>query len=465
MSFRLRLVLGGVLVAALVLALFTWGVDALIGTSMREDQERRVAVAAEESVASLGAASREALRAGVAPTAVTLDESEGSFVAAFDAGGRLLFTTVRPKSTATALLAAMGGRTASAGERTATVAGVELRLAARRWERPALALSGVLVAGEPARLAESERTGGRVFLAISGVIALLVATLATWFVSGRAIRPLRDLAATAAEIGATGDLGRRLPARRRQDVLGTLTTSFNAMLDRLADSRRRTEDALERQRRFAADASHELRTPLTTIRANAGLLLERDEVTPADRREALADIAAEGERMSALVEGLLLLARGDEAAGGFASGPVDLEPVVREAAAVSERSGLPVTLETADITVSGDREALFRVVRILLDNAAVHATGREVSVRLAAESGVAVLEVADRGPGIPAGDLPHVFDRFYRADSARSGPGAGLGLAIARAVVEAHRGSIAAANRPGGGAVLTVTLPVLAAPE
>ncbi len=461
MSFRLRLALGGVAVAAIVLALFVTGVDALIGAAAGDDRDKRLARLADDSLDSLRQAPRGNLTVGIAPTALPLADLRGPFVAVFDGSGRLLSATARPERALEQLLAASGGSSAAPGLLSVTVAGERIRLDLRRWRRDDLGLRGTLVAGEPARLTERERAGGRVFLVVAGVIALLVAALATWFVSGRAMRPLRQLAATAAEIGETGDLGRRLPARRRQDVLGTLTTSFNGMLDRLAESRRRTEDALEQQQRFVADASHELRTPLTTIRSNAGLLLERADVTDADRRDALADIAAEGERMGRLVDGLLVLARGDAGAVVLAADTIDLAGVVEQAVAAAQRGGLRVQSELASAEVTGDREALLSVLRILFDNAARHGGGQGVAVALAATGQEALVTVEDTGPGIPEESVSRVFDRFYEADPARRGEGAGLGLAIARALVEAHRGTITAANRPGErGAVFTIALPL-----
>src|SRR5262249_5852015 len=149
---------------------------------------------------------------------------------------------------------------------------------------------------------------------VADLIAIVAASVGIWFVAGRALRPLRELTAMADEIGSSGDLSRRLPGPRRRDDVGRLATSFNAMMDRVADAYRRMAganramaDALAAQQRFTADASHELRTPLTTVRSNAGFLRANPDAAPADRAGALADIEAEGERMGRLVDDLLTL--------------------------------------------------------------------------------------------------------------------------------------------------------------
>src|SRR5205807_8589374 len=176
-------------------------------------------------------------------------------------------------------------------------------LYARTWSRPELGLAGYVLTGQSRRAPIESLAGLRGFLLVSGAISILLALLASWLVAGRALRPLKAVAATAAEIRATRDFGRRLPATESKGEVGVLTASFNGMLGAL-------QDAFDFQRRFIADASHELRTPLTSIRTNAALL-QRADLSPSDRTEAAGDIAAEAERMSRLVEDLLTLARAD----------------------------------------------------------------------------------------------------------------------------------------------------------
>jgi two-component system, OmpR family, sensor kinase len=289
---------------------------------------------------------------------------------------------------------------------------------------------------------------------ISGVPTLLAALAASWLVAGRALKPLKDVAGAADDIGRARDFGRRLPERLSRDEVALLSTSFNRMLDQLQDS-------FESQRRFVADASHELRTPLTTIQGNAGLLAQGPPITDEVRRAAAADIAAESERMARLVERMLTLAHADSGLK-LELTPVDLRSLVgevcRQAGAV--HADMTILVETSDATVAGDEDALRQLLWIVLDNALRHARSR-ISVRLGVEGEWARLMVGDDGAGIAPEDRDRVFERFYRADAARTGQGAGLGLAIARWITDQHRGRIIAATGPDGGAGLFVDLPLL----
>jgi two-component system, OmpR family, sensor kinase len=302
-----------------------------------------------------------------------------------------------------------------------------------------------LVTGE--HLGELERTARALltYLLVTAVVTMLAGVATTWLVAGRALRPLRAMAAVAEEVGWTRDLRRRLPAVRPRDEVGRLTEAFNAMLARL-------EGAQESQRRFVADASHELRTPLTSIRSNAGLLQREPPPEPRDSREAVVDIVAESERMSRLVEGLLTLARAD-AGQQLRRAPVDL---ARVAEPVARRARLTASLEEAPVL--GDADALTQLAWILADNARRHGGGGgTLWVRRRQPDG-AVLVVGDRGPGIPPGEEERIFERFYQPDASRSNGGTGLGLAIARWIVGQHGGRIWAGNDPSGGAVFVVEL-------
>jgi signal transduction histidine kinase len=220
------------------------------------------------------------------------------------------------------------------------------------------------------------------------------------------------------------------------------------------------QDAYNFQRRFIADASHELRTPLTSIRTNAALL-QRPDLSATDHADAAADITAEAERMSRLVEDLLTLARADSGVK-LERKPVALDELGREAARQFRRANPERKLEDdlAPTRVEGDRDALLQLLLILLDNAAKHtAAGGHVQVQLGASEGAVRLVVADDGAGIPASDLERIFERFYQADPSRYRGGAGLGLSIARWIATEHGGAITAANRPEGGARLEVRFP------
>lgn len=462
MSIRIRLAFAGVAVAAVALILFGFGLDRLVAFATPQDQDRQLGALAERAVEALDRAAPTSLGSGVSPVADDVAEGTEQFVAVLTDDGQVLYATARLGPALDAIppdLLAEARRDGSARATIRSGADLELRIHVRPWKRPALDGSGVVVAGQKTDFAEEQVTNFRALLLISGAIALLVAALAAWVVSGRALRPLRRLATTADEIGRTGDLGRRLSPGRSRDVLGMLTVSFNGMLDRLTTAQRGLEDALATQRQFVADASHELRNPLTTIRSNAGFLLERPDAVEGDRNEALADIAAEGERMARVVDDLLTLARTD-ADQPLERRPVALGALLREAADEARRRGFAVRVEVdSGVAVMGDNAALRRLVGILIDNAARHGAG-DIDLRLTRDGSSAVLSVSDQGPGIPPEALERIFDRFYQADPVRSAQGVGLGLSIARAIAHAHGGSVAAGNRSEGGAVLTLELPL-----
>jgi signal transduction histidine kinase len=295
---------------------------------------------------------------------------------------------------------------------------------------------------------------------------LLTAFAASWRAAKRALKPLRVMAATADEIEGAEDLSRRLPTYRTRDELQRLAGSFNGMLTRLDEAHRRLADALATEKRLVADASHELRTPLTSIRSNADFLLRRPEARASDREAALRDIAAESERMSRLVHDLLILARAD-AGHHLDRVSLDFLPIVREVARQTWHlhPGRQITVERlggdGPVVVAGDAETLRRLVWILVDNAVKHTEdGGRIGLGLATHDGHVELRVADDGPGIPEADLERIFERFYRADAARTTGGVGLGLSIARWVVAEHGGQIRARNNAGGGATFVVELPL-----
>jgi two-component system sensor histidine kinase MprB len=270
-------------------------------------------------------------------------------------------------------------------------------------------------------------------------------------VSRAATRPLGRLTAAAERVTATGDLHHRIEPVAN-DEPGRLAASFNAMLGALEASR-------EAQLQLVADASHELRTPLTSIRANVELLERAREMAPAERAHVLASVRGQLEDLTVLVGDLVDLARPGEHA---LEAPEELwlDALVRDAVERARRLA-PATrfvLTTELCMVSGSRGRLARAVSNLLDNAVKWSPpGQPVEVAVSAGE----VTVRDHGPGIAEEDLPHVFDRFYRAPAARGLPGSGLGLAIVKHVADAHGGSVVAEEAAGGGARLRLALPLL----
>jgi two-component system sensor histidine kinase MprB len=300
-------------------------------------------------------------------------------------------------------------------------------------------------------LSNVDSTLGRlqlVLILLCAIGTLLAAFFGRLF-GRQVIQPVSELTAAAEHITQTDDLGRRIEVRS-DDEVGQMAQRFNAMLEALERSRRALDDSVHSQRQLVADASHELRTPVTSLRTNIEVLLtEGGELAADDRTRLLEDVRAETEELTALITDVIELARGDEPLQGVDD--VQFDDVVAEAVARARRRR-PRTTFDADLeptVVEGLSERLGRAVDNLLDNAAKHAPPDSV-VDVVLRGGE--LTVRDRGPGIPAAERAHVFDRFYRGTTARGRPGSGLGLAIVRQVAETHGGSIAVEEAPGGGA-------------
>ncbi len=462
MRIRRRLVLYAAGVALVGVAVFVVVLGSLLNSGVNETQDRSLAALADGTVVAVQKLPGSQVAPAMPLLLTDLGTSTDAWVVVLDADGTVLYATGQingapPKLPDYKVL--QGTETGSWGPDTLTIGGQDFRLVARRWTHGGR--SGLVVAGQARLFATQQASGAGGFIVLSGLATILVVAIVSWLVVGRAMRPLRLLAATAEEIGRTGDLSRRLPPVRTKDEVGALTGSFNGMLDRLESAQNGLTTALAGQRQFVADASHELRTPLTTIRTNAEFMREHPDVAPADRAEAIADIASESARMSDLVDGLLLLARAD-AGAPLEIRPVDLSALVEEVAGKATRQGHVVKAVAGRAIVEADKAAVTRLLWILVDNALRHGGG-DAEVEVTGAGGVAVVTVSDRGPGLGQTDIQHVFDRFYRADTARSTPGSGLGLAIARSIVEAHHGMISAANRTGGGAVFRVELPLMRA--
>jgi two-component system, OmpR family, sensor histidine kinase MprB len=321
-----------------------------------------------------------------------------------------------------------------------TVAGTHVRVLTFPYE-PGWALQVLRT------LTEVDNTLARLrwlLVAITAGGVLLAAALGL-MVSRAAIAPVARLTRATERVTETGDLSERIDASG-EDELSRLAGSFNAMLAAL-------EESTNAQRQLVADASHELRTPLTSLRTNFEVLMSDRELQPVERRKLLDDVVEQIGEMTALIAELIELARGDQ----LPTEPeeVRLDLVTEEAVERTRRDRPGVTFNTKleESVVNGVPASLERAIGNILDNAAKWSPpGGEVDVSV--EDGTVV--VRDRGPGIDADDLPHVFDRFYRSSSARTMPGSGLGLAIVRQVAQAHGGDVLAERAEGGGTRITL---------
>jgi two-component system, OmpR family, sensor kinase len=293
-------------------------------------------------------------------------------------------------------------------------------------------------------------------------VLLALALLGLWVVR-LGLHPLREIEKTADAIAA-GDLTQRVERAEDRTEVGRLGLALNAMLSQIESSFRAQEASEQRMRRFVADASHELRTPLAAVRAYSELFTRGARQRPEDLERSMSGISRESERMSVLVEDLLLLARLDEGRP-LRHEPVELDEVVREAvdaAQAVDPSG-SIALETERVSVVGDHDRLRQIVDNLLANIRAHTpTDTPVRVSVARDDSSAVIEVSDEGPGMSDEELERVFERFYRADPSRSraSGGIGLGLSIVAAVAEAHGGRADARSEPDGGATFRIVLPL-----
>jgi signal transduction histidine kinase len=307
---------------------------------------------------------------------------------------------------------------------------------------------------------ESVRDVG-VALAAGIGVAFLLSIGGAYLLARTALRPVEAVTATAQEMGE-GDLAKRLPVTNPKDEIGRLALTINGLLARLEAAFRRREEALSRQQRFAADASHELRTPLTSISGHARMLdewaLDGDRETA---HRSAGTIRREAGKMRGLIESLLMLTRGDEGAP-MEVGRYDLGAVAKDATETASNGKVSVEFVPTEheITATFDRERVLQVASILLDNAIKYTpSGGSVAVGVQEYDGGVALAVSDTGVGISEDQLPLVFERFYRADAARSEEGVGLGLSIARQIAESHGGTIAAKSKPGVGSTFVLLLP------
>ncbi len=318
---------------------------------------------------------------------------------------------------------------------------------------------GALQVGASLGLVEATRTDLIRIMFSIGIIAVLLAGVGSWAVLKRALTPLETIAYTVDQINKADDLSRRIPYRgRADDEVGYLVVSFNQTLERL-------ESLFKSQQRFLADVSHELRTPLTVIKGNIDLM-RRIKTTDEDILNGMDD---EVGRLTRLVGGLLMLAQAESGKLALNFAPVELDLLLTEVfteVRVLAGSKVKVHLNEIDeVMVRGDRDRLKQVLLNLVANAIQYTpAGGEVFLSLSRIAHQARLIVRDTGPGIPAEDLPHIFDRFYRAEKSRTrskASGFGLGLSIAKWIIEQHGGQIKVESKEGEGATFVIWLNVL----
>ncbi|MEW6402257.1 MAG: ATP-binding protein [Chloroflexota bacterium] len=298
-----------------------------------------------------------------------------------------------------------------------------------------------------------------VTLSLGSLITLAVALGGGWWLADRAMRPVKTITQTARAISES-DLSLRLNLKSR-DELGQLANTFDDMLARL-------QTAFDRQRQFIADASHELRTPLTIVKLQTSRALGAKR-TPQEYQRALGVIHSENEFMTHLVNDLLILARIDAGQPVMQKEQLDLSDVALDAverlSSLAEQNNVRIEVgELPEVSFEGDRQLLLQMLSNLIENGIKHTVGddRRVKVETGADADMAWVQVTDNGEGIPAGHLPHIFDRFYQVDKARTHDaddhvsGSGLGLAIVQSIAEMHGGVVRVESTPGQGTMFEV---------
>ncbi|MBM3182130.1 MAG: sensor histidine kinase [Chloroflexi bacterium] len=318
---------------------------------------------------------------------------------------------------------------------------------------------GTLQVGASLAVVDATRNNLLSTMVVISVLAVLLAMIGSWAVLGRAFFPLEAITETVDQINRADDLSRRIPYQdETEDEVGSLVVSFNQTLERL-------ESLFTSQQRFLADVSHELRTPLTVIKGNVDLMRR---MKAADE-ESLSSIDQEAGRLTRLVGGLLMLAQAESGKLTLNFAPVELDLLLTEVFTemrVLAGSKVHVHLNDIDqVMVNGDRDRLKQVLLNLVANAILYTPpGGDIFLSISKLGDQARIIVRDTGPGIPAEDLPHIFDRFYRAEKSRTRSktsGFGLGLSIAHWIVEHHDGQIKVESKEGKGTTFVIWLKIL----
>jgi len=479
-SIRTRLTLWHVGVLALALIVFSAGVYLLLARDLHRRMDESLQASAESLAVSLDHERAEGeSEAEAANSAVNDLHLLNQAMAIFDAEGRLLAEQPTPHNDH-ALLSSPDSIPAGA-LRLYTVPGDGVegwRVVARRVKIGAADAPYLVVVSQPLETVTDELAMLRRVFLVAVPLALLLAGLGGFFLARKSLAPVVAMSEQARQIGAE-NLERRLPVANPRDELGQLASTFNELLARL-------DASFSLQRQFMADASHELRTPLSVMRTTTQVILERPRRDEDEYRGALAMIDDQTSRLARIVDDMFTLARADAGRRPLAHGAFYLDELIvetgRAASVLAARKGVKVEIEPApEIPYCGDEHLLRQMLLNLLDNAIKHTpAGGGVHVSLNQSDSICEVVVADTGDGIPVEAQPHIFERFYRVDRARSrsdinvhgargganggangtGGGAGLGLSIARWVAEAHGGTIRLVHSDSAGTVFAIALPL-----
>jgi len=454
-SIRVRLTLWYIVLLAIILAAFSAGIYLTLRHSLYANLDDSLEVRSEELLLAVRFQVDLPTLAGVLPGEGPADGEQ--FVRVFDSSGVITFDNGAPSGSTTdseALQAVLDGSTVT---RSLDVSDGTFRSMIVPVRRDGEVLGALEVARSEDDLSDTLNTL-LLILAIAYPVTLVVASAGGVFIASRALAPVDKLTRVAQRISAE-DLSQRLDLDLPDDELGRLARTFDDMLARL-------DTSFRQQRQFTADASHELRTPLTAIKGQVEVALSKDR-EPDDYRDVLQSVNAETDRLIRLVGSLLTLARADTGKLAVTLEAVNIAELVEGAVehvrpTVLER-GLDLQLAAGEpAQLRADEGLLLQLLLNLLDNATKYTpSGGTISIGWAAIGSQVTISVGDNGPGIAPEQLPHIFDRFYRVDTARSRAegGFGLGLSISKWIAEAHGGTISATSTAGQGTTFTVTLP------